>query len=200
MVEYDNVIVGIIEILLVMCIPFISIILLMYWQIFDIRLMIIVLYIISIAAFAFSIYLNRHFFISESKRGRSLIIFGQKKEKSIFIYLGFLIISSILFIQKVDILDVKIFSWQFILWFCIASTSVLLIFLDKSRSGIYQNGIEKKRFIPWKKIINYKIENNKIYIKVKNRNLGIRNDFLMYIGEVDNKEKEEIISILNENI
>ena len=138
MVEYDNFMIGIIETLLVMLLPFISIILLMYWQFFDVRLMIIVLYIISIAVSVFSIYLNKHFFIDESKRGRLVIIFEQKKEKSIFIYIGFLILFSMLFIYNIDILNINIFSWEFILWFFIASISVLLNLLDKStRNGIY---------------------------------------------------------------
>ena len=66
----------------------------------------------------------------------------------------------------------------------------------ESSSGIYREGILIKKFIEWEEIIGYKIIKNKIYIKVRNQNLGLENN---YLAPISNSADIEVKNLLKEN-
>lgn len=191
MIKYENIFLVIIEKLLPLI--FISVsawyLFIFNWK-FD--FIAIFLYFSFFGYFFYRFYRLKYILFSKLKLGNELLIFSNNKSfdfNSLFFWIFVISSGYAKLLYSLNFVDFEIINIQIVYF----SLCILVIIIDlvilfelmiESSTGIYQKGIQLKQFIKWEEIIGCKTTSTKIYIKIRNRNFGFENNYLVPICDV----------------
>ena len=207
MVKYENIFLVIIEKLSPLIFVLVSV---YYFFIFSLKFdfIVIFLYVSFLGYYFYKFYKLKYILFSKLKLGNELLIFSNNKLfsfKSLFFWIivissGYAKLLYSLIFADFEIINIQIVYFLFCVLIIIIVLVILLQLMIESSAGIYQKGIQLKRFIKWEEIIECKITLNKIYIKIRNKNFGFKNNYLVPICDVKSIDAEQVKRLIEEKI
>ena len=207
MIRYENIFLVIIEKLLPLI--FISVsacyLFIFSWK-FD--FIAIFLYVSFLGYFFYKFYRLKYILFSKLKLGNELLIFSNNKSfdfNSLFFWIfvissGYAKLLYSLNFVDFEIINIQIVYFSLCILVIIIGLVILFELMIESSAGIYQKGIQLKRFIKWEEIIGCKTASNKIHIKIRNRNLGFENNYLVPICDIKSIDAEQVKKMIEEKI